>query len=71
MFFFLAHYPLFVIKKGHYSLIIIPHPDPHMCVLYELLLLEQMLYVPVNDVSVMAGHFLGCTSTKQGNWCRA
>ena len=26
---FLAHYPLFIIKKRHYSLIIIPHPDPH------------------------------------------
>ena len=26
---FLAHYSLFIIKKGHYSLIIIPHPDPH------------------------------------------
>ena len=26
---FFAHYSLFIIKKGHYSLIIIPHPDPH------------------------------------------
>ena len=26
---FLAHYSLFIIKKGLYSLIIIPHPDPH------------------------------------------
>ena len=26
--YFLAHYSLFIIKKGHYSLIIIPHPDP-------------------------------------------
>ena len=25
--YFLAHYSLFIIKKGHYSLIIIPHPD--------------------------------------------
>ena len=24
----MAHYSLFIIKKGHYSLIIIPHPDP-------------------------------------------
>ena len=27
--YFLAYYSLFIIKKGHYSLIIIPHPDPH------------------------------------------
>ena len=27
---FLAHYSLFIIKKGHYSLIIIPHPDPQL-----------------------------------------
>ena len=27
--YFLDHYSLFIIKKGHYSLIIIPHPDPH------------------------------------------
>ena len=26
--YFLAHYSLFIIKKGHYSLIIIPHLDP-------------------------------------------
>ena len=25
----MAHYSLVIIKKGHYSLIIIPHPDPH------------------------------------------
>ena len=24
----MAHYSLFIIKKGHYSLIIIPHQDP-------------------------------------------
>ena len=29
--YFLAHYSLFSIKKGHYSLIIIPHPDPRAC----------------------------------------
>ena len=28
--FFQAHYSLFIIKKGHYSLIIIPHLDPHL-----------------------------------------
>ena len=28
--YFLAHYSLFIIKRGHYSLIIIPHPDPHL-----------------------------------------
>ena len=27
--YFLADYSLFIIKKRHYSLIIIPHPDPH------------------------------------------
>ena len=27
--YFLAHHSLFIIKKCHYSLIIIPHPDPH------------------------------------------
>ena len=27
--YFLAYYSLFIIKRGHYSLIIIPHPDPH------------------------------------------
>ena len=27
--YFLAHYSLFIVKNGHYSLIIIPHPDPH------------------------------------------
>ena len=26
--YFWAHYSLFILKKGHYSLIIIPHPDP-------------------------------------------
>ena len=26
--YFLANFSLFIIKKGHYSLIIIPHPDP-------------------------------------------
>ena len=26
----MANYSLFIIKKGHYSLIIIPHPDPHI-----------------------------------------
>ena len=26
---FLAHYSLFIIKKGNYSLIIITHPDPY------------------------------------------
>ena len=26
---FLANYSLFIIKKGHDPLIIIPHPDPH------------------------------------------
>ena len=30
--YFLAHYSLFIIKKGHYSLIIMPHPDPHVLV---------------------------------------
>ena len=25
----MAHYSLFSIKKDHYSLIVIPHPDPH------------------------------------------
>ena len=25
-----SHISLFIIKKGHYSLIIIPHPDPHI-----------------------------------------
>ena len=29
IYYFLAHYSLFIIKKGHYSLIIIPQPDPH------------------------------------------
>ena len=29
---FLAHYSLFI-KKGHYSLIIIPHPDPHLAII--------------------------------------
>ena len=28
--YFWAHYSLFIIKKGHYSLIIIPHLDPHI-----------------------------------------
>ena len=28
--YFLAHYSQFIIKKGHYSLIIIPHPDPQV-----------------------------------------
>ena len=28
--YFLTHYSLFIIKNGHYSLIIIPHPDPHV-----------------------------------------
>ena len=28
----MAHYSLFIIKKGHYSLIIIPHPDPHVSI---------------------------------------
>ena len=27
--YFLAHYSPFIIKKGHYSLIIMPHPDSH------------------------------------------
>ena len=31
--YFLAHYSLFIIKKGLYSLISIPHPDPHICTL--------------------------------------
>ena len=30
IYYFLAHYSLFIINKGHYSLIIIPHPDPHI-----------------------------------------
>ena len=29
--YFLAHYSLFIIKKDHYSLIIIHYPDPHPC----------------------------------------
>ena len=29
--FFLVHYSLFIIKNGHYSLIIIPHLDPQIC----------------------------------------
>ena len=28
--YFLAHYSLFIMKKCHYSLIIIPHPDPRL-----------------------------------------
>ena len=28
-----SHYPLFIIKKSHYSLIIIPHPDPLVCLI--------------------------------------
>ena len=28
--YFLAQYSLFVIKKGYYSLIIKPHPAPHV-----------------------------------------
>ena len=34
--FLLAHYSLFIIKKGHYSLIIIPHLDPHASLLLSL-----------------------------------
>ena len=33
--YFLAHYSLFIMKKGHYSLIIIPHLDSHVTYWYQ------------------------------------
>ena len=41
--YFLAHYSLFILTKGHYSLIIIPHLDPHICVK------ESRPYVPQRE----------------------
>ena len=48
--YFFTHYSLFIIKKGLYSLIIIPHPDPRSGKMKNLffLLRNTIFYVKPN-----------------------
>ena len=36
----MANYSLFIIKKGNYSLIIIPHPDPPACLIVDSVIVD-------------------------------
>ena len=45
-------------------------PDMTIAVVWDIILFDLILYIPVNNFSVILGHlFLGLTSAKQGLKC--